>query len=283
MNDSIKKLALKIEGLLPNDDSPQVIYDKLTVLMAKQREYFSHKQPEDIVKLLFYIWSLKLTGNFDFGDKKLNSISFALLFQTSGNKHVAYCPDCEGDGEVTCDHCAGDEEITCGECVGDGSLYCRDCGGSGKRDDEDEESEDCYYCEGTGQRVCPECNGHGTTRCEYCNNGKEECPTCNGHGEVETEETDYESHFIVTWDAVIKHRCEITEGASEITMSEYDFDRLRDDYVTLDYRDDLHDNLEDFIIESEMYCPIFTDNPRMEFTHMMHLRLMRYNMKPYLN
>ena len=55
MSDRIKRLAQKMEGLLPYPETLQHLYDNLGEVMFKQKDYFEHIKPEDRIKLLFYI------------------------------------------------------------------------------------------------------------------------------------------------------------------------------------------------------------------------------------
>ena len=101
MSDRIKKLARKMEGILPYPDTLQHLYDNLGELMFQQRDYFEYIDPTDRVKLLFYVWSLKLSKDFAIGEDLLNRISFAHLFYTEGNRYIETCDECGGNGDET--------------------------------------------------------------------------------------------------------------------------------------------------------------------------------------
>ena len=74
MNEKIKKLAKNIVDLVPDPDSLQDLYDNLVHIMNKQSDYFRLISPENQIKLLFYIWSLKRSNNFEIGEFLLNQI-----------------------------------------------------------------------------------------------------------------------------------------------------------------------------------------------------------------
>jgi hypothetical protein len=280
MSEKIQKLAKKMEGLFPNTNTPQELYDLLTNLMKNQKDYFYYLGREDVVKLLFYIWSLKKSNGFIIGEKLLNNISFAALFVTFGEIHKEYCSTCNGNGDVMCDYCEGNGTLECESCDGNGSTTCGECDGDGRQMG-DGEWEDCEECNGEGELTCNNCGGEGRADCDYCSNGRRDCDNCGGSGEVDTNEKLYTEYFIVTWNKEIQNRCEITEGTADVTMSEYEFDKLRDDYVVLSVDDMLHENLEDFILEGEMYCSLYTDNPKMYFTSRMNLTIDEDNMYFY--
>lgn len=262
MDEKLKKLARKIEGLVDRTEPPQMVYDDLSVIAKRQRDYFTHLGPDNFIKLVFYIYSLKNTNNFDLGDKMINNLSFIQLIETEGNHTIKTCEECDGSGEVDCDNCDGNGHIECDKCEGSGEIDCRSCDGDGRQMG-DGEWEDCEDCEGSGEEGCPNCYGEGSSSCEYCSDGKTECGTCEGHGDVQSEtDYDYTLRSIVTWNKEISNVCELKEGENEPAMSEYDFDRLRDEYITL-Y---IHENSEPLdILHNEMYCVSMSTQPELRF------------------
>lgn len=257
MSDKIKRLAQNISELVKKSETPQGTYDNLVELMRKQSDYFRHMQPENVVKLIFYIYSLQTTGNYDLAEKILNKIAFAVVFTSEGNFHMTECLDCGGEGRYDCQLCDGRERVHCEECDGTGEVDCEDCDGTGEVD-----GEACDECNGSGNVTCPECGGDGEVTCPDCNWGKTDCNSCEGSGEVETGDWDYEEYFIVTWNKFIKDRCELTENDSDVTMSEYDFDRLRGKYIILRQETE-HAVFADFVQENEVYCIYYSDNPKL--------------------
>lgn len=279
MNDKIKRLAKNITELLINTSTPQDTYFSLVQLMMKQKDYFQHMLPENIVKLVFYCYSLGKTNSYTLGDKMLNKITFAVVIRNTGDIHQEDCDNCSGNGELSCEECDGDGKIDCGECDGDGKIDCPQCNGTGEIED-GEDMIECDECNGGGNVTCGECGGDGRLNCGNCSYGQETCDQCDGNGQIDTDSFDYERYFIVTWDQPIKERCELTEGQTEITMSEYDFDRLRDDFIKLKI-DEKWDELSEWVKSNEIYCTYYNDNPKMYLTTGMYLDTSEDNIDAY--
>ena len=72
----------------------------------------------------------------------------------------------------------------------------------------------------------------------------------------------------------------LTEGQTEITMSEYDFDRLRDDFIKLKI-DEKWDELSEWVKSNEIYCTYYNDNPKMYLTTGMYLDTSEDNIDAY--
>lgn len=280
MNDKIKRLSTNLAEIIPDHDNPQDLYMELRKLMVKQKDYFSKISPVTMVKVLFYIWSIKKTGNLNLGDKLLNKILFATLITTEGNRHREECRSCDGAGEQSCDFCDGSGNIECDNCDGEGVITCPECDGDGRQMG-DGEWENCEECDGDGALTCPDCNGEGKVDCNRCYNGYETCSDCSGEGEVKTDEFEYNIYFIVTWDNFIKDRCELTEATTESAFSEYEFDKLRDEYIILSQAE-VHAELRDFIEINEVYCVSQSDNPIIDYSEDMHIDSYDYSMKPYV-
>jgi hypothetical protein len=258
----------------------QETYEFLIDLMKKQKDYFSHKSPSDIVKLLIYIWSYKRTNDFQLGDDIMNDISFAVVFETQGENYIKTCEHCDGYGENSCDVCDGTGTIQCDECDGDGRVPCDECDGDGRQMGNGE-WENCEYCDGTGRESCNGCGGNGDITCDNCGGGgKEECSDCSGKGDIETDEQEYTKYFIMTWNKYIKQRCELTENDSDITMSEYEFDKLRNKYVKL-FMSQEHTEFADFVRPNEVYCAMYDDSPKMILNYDMRLQPHNYNINSF--
>jgi hypothetical protein len=281
MSDKIKRLAKNVTGLLTNTETPQDTYYSLVHLMKKQKDYFQYLPAENILKLTFYCYSLGHTDSFELSDKMLNQIGFAVLFNNSGNKHTEYCDECGGNGDNECEDCDGSGTVDCGECEGSGDKPCDECNGTGEIEDNGE-MVTCSECGGDETVSCDNCNGGGTVECESCYNGRVTCNTCDGNGEVDTDDNEYERFFIVTWNKSIKDRCEYTELDTDITMSEYDFDKLRDDeYIKLKIEES-HLEFADWVEVNEIYCSYYNDNPKMFLDSEMYLNTREDNMKAYI-
>ena len=272
MSDKIKRLTKNLSELsLAEVDNLQEVYIRLCGLMSNQKEYFTHIGTDNIIKLLFYIWSYKHTGGFELGDKMLNEIAFAILITTEGESHVETCDDCGGNGYIGCDSCDGTGRVECGECDGTGETDCYQCDGNGQVD-----GETCDECDGAGSMTCTECDGEQDIQCSECDDGSSTCIYCGGDGEVTTDEKEYKKYYIVTWSKAIKDRCEITQEDTDITISEYNFDRLRDKYVVLSL-EDKHDEFQEYVQENEMYCLFYDDNPTLKTTNHMEIYFTEYH------
>ncbi len=280
MNDKIKRLSTNLAEIIPDHDNPQDLYMELRKLMVKQKDYFSKISPVTMVKVLFYIWSIKKTGNLNLGDKLLNKILFATLITTEGNRHREECRSCDGAGEQSCDFCDGSVNIECDNCDGEGVITCSECDGDGKQMG-DGKWENCEECDGDGALTCSDCGGEGKVDCNRCYGGYETCSDCSGEGEIKTDEFEYNIYFIVTWDNFIKDRCELTEATTESAFSEYEFDKLRDEYIILSQAE-VHAELRDFIEINEVYCVSQSDNPIIDYSEDMDIDSYDYSMKPYV-
>ena len=246
MDEKIKKLATKIEGLLPNVETPQQTYDYLNDIARKQKDYFIHIGPENFVKLVLYVYSLKRTNNTELGEKIINNLSFIELVTTEGKSFFYSCDNCGGDGLISCDYCSGT-----------GSVECDECGGSGEVVDDGEE------------HTCSDCAGNGEVSCNYCGgDGDFNCDDCDGAGEIESDdEVFYSIYTIMTWNKQIQDICELRENTTEPAMSEYEFDRLRDEYIVLSLDEEEYGPLD--VVENEMYCVGTSDEPSLKFSPAM--------------
>jgi hypothetical protein len=272
MNEKIKKLAVKVEALVKYFGTPQDTYDDLVKLAKNQKDYFIYLGEANFVKLAIYIYSLKETKGFELADKWINNLAFAELVTTENNKYTYTCDECGGDGYTDCSECSGRGKVQCNNCEGKGELECPECDGDGRQMG-DGEWEDCESCDGEGETECEYCDGEGDITCDYCNGDQQtQCENCDGQGEIDSD-TDvvYSTFTIVTWNKDIQDACELNEGIVEPAMSEYDFDRLRDEYIILFFDDTLHGPLN--ILENEMYCVDYSDDPNLVFTQRMHVDL----------
>lgn len=266
MNEKLKKLAKKMEGLLSEVTSPQETLDKLIPIIFQQKEYFNHFSASDKIKLIFYIFSLKDTGSFELADKILDNLIFVHMLTSEGNYYVETCDSCGGNGAVHCVECNGSGEVACGECRGSGNEPCTYCHGDGLID-----GENCDNCGGTGDITCSNCGGGEVDSCEYCGgDGEAYCSECEGNGENITDELEYLIYYICTWNKQIKDICELTENTSDPAMSEFDFDRLRNEYVILSIEDG-HAIFDSIFEENKMYCIGYSDDPQLYEINNMYI------------
>lgn len=269
MSDKLKKLATKLSELIPKSETPQQVYDGLILVMQKQSDYFKYLGPDNIVKLTLYIYSFKTTGKFNVGNTMISSLGFANVFTTEGTEYVKTCESCDGEGELDCEYCDRGE-ITCERCDGTGEVTCEECDGDGRQMG-DGEWEDCEVCDGTGNEKCPDCGGEGYLSCDNCDNGKNECWDCGGHGDVETSQLKYDAYFVATWNRDINRDFSLNENSQYPALSEYEFDRLRDEYIVLTYEDDGHAEFQDWVKINEVYCTFYSDEPKLNLTEKMRV------------
>lgn len=269
MNEKLKKLAVNLSELISKSETPQEVYNGLIPLMQKQSDYFKYLGPDNVVKLTLYIYSFKTTGKFNEGDTMISSLGFANLITTEGTEYVKECESCDGGGELDCEYCDRGE-IQCDTCEGTGETMCPECDGDG-REMGDGEWEDCESCNGSGNISCEECSGEGVLQCDNCNDGKNECWDCSGEGEVETNQLKYDAYLVVTWNRDINRDFSLNENSKYPALSEYEFDRLRDEYIILTYEDDGHAEFQDWVKINEVYCTFYSDEPKLNLTEKMRV------------
>ena len=269
MNEKLKKLAVNLSELISKSETPQEVYNELIPVMQKQSDYFKYLGPDNIVKLTLYIYSFKTTGKFNVGDTMISSLGFANLITTEGTEYVKECDGCGGDGAIDCALCDRGE-IQCEECNGEGEIICPECDGDGRQMG-DGEWEDCEECDGRGEITCTDCGGDGVFACDSCDRGKEECYECSGNGEVETNELKYDAYLVVTWNRDINRDFSTNENSKYPALSEYEFDRLRDEYIVLTYEDDGHAEFQDWVKINEVYCTFYSDEPKLNLTEKMRV------------
>lgn len=268
MNEKLKKLAVNLSELISKSETPQEVYNELILVMQKQSDYFKYLGPDNIVKLTLYIYSFKTTGKFNVGDTMISSLGFANLITTEGTEYVKECEECSGNGEIDCALCDRGE-IECEECSGGGEISCPECDGDGSTVNGNGELEDCEECDGTGNISCPDCSGDGSYSCDSCNSGKEECYNCSGNGETETNELKYDAYFVVTWNRAINGDFSLNENSKYPALSEFEFDRLRDEYIVLIYEDNGHAEFKNWVKINEVYCTFYSDEPKLNLTEKM--------------
>ena len=264
MNDKFQRLAIKMVDLFPTKhfESPQECFDQFKVIWKQQYDYLSNFEASSLLKLIIYIYSYKNTGNFNLSDNMLNKLGFASLFITQGEMYKQECEWCNGDGDVSCNECIGDGATVCTSCDATGEEECSSCDGEGVTY-ENGESEECSSCDGKGKESCNNCGGDGSVTCEECGGrGVNSCDDCDGTGEVDSSEKIFTYYVIATWNRFIKDKCELNMGTMEPALSEYDFDRLRDDYIIIGY-DETHKEFRRGVQSNEVYCTIYEDEPKL--------------------
>jgi hypothetical protein len=246
MNEKLKRLAIKMEGLFPNIKSPQHMYIEFNRVTFYQKDYLKKLKEENVIKLMFYIYSLKKTGNFELGEKILDSLFFALFLKSSGEYANTPCPACSSSGEVDCEYCH------------EGVNACEDCDGNGSVE-VDGYHERCETCDGDGEIKCEDCGG----------NGQVECPVCDGSGEVESD-TDiyYEILFVCSWNKELYDECYAFEDEERPIKDGQELIGGEDTIILRSISD------QGPIIDLKpgaLYCIYLADEPELEFTNDMRI------------
>lgn len=246
MSEKIKNLAIKLSGLIKGDvESPSDVYSQLKEIMKKQSSYFTQLNKIDnslIIKLIFYIFSLKNSKDFKLGENMLNKLFFASFFTTEGDFPVVRCQDCRGDGYIPCNNCGGSGKETCQECNGNGEFYL-----------EDGERIPCNECDGDGEIGCGDCNGNGDNICHMC----------NGAGDIDDEQKFvYTIYDICCWNTNVKNRCELTINTDEPSFNYENFEDVLKYSLVLDHREE-NGEFKDNPITDVYYCFGLDDEPTL--------------------
>lgn len=200
MDEKLKKIATKLVSkykLLTLEET----YNKFLKQISNQSDYFGMYKAYDLLKIVFYIFSLKETGGFYWAENVIKKSYVGDYFEYAEDDFVSErCEDCSGDGSVECDYCNGSGNEECDRCSGDGQLECSECDGEGSIEDDNGNLEDCDECNGRGELECDNCGGSGEQTCGNCNDGYNTCYECDGRGEVESDKLRYYATTFVTWD-----------------------------------------------------------------------------------
>jgi len=251
MNDNLKNKAKKLYTKFSDKDmeSPQYVYEELTKIANRVKVYFQNIKPADFIKLVFYIWSLLKTNQFDLGERLFNNSYYAKLFINEDEIYKRECDYCGGMSDLTCDNCYGNSNLECDQCQGEGLSYCDECDG---------DDEDCEECSGTNIKKCDKCGGDGTVNCDKCSYGYVTCPECLGLGEIESDEKKITSILIVTWDNHIKNRCELTVETNRSTLTLDEFENRPGNYIILSTKE-THFKTE--AVPDKLYCSYYSNDP----------------------
>jgi len=261
--EKLQKLAIKISDLIKDSSSIQRVYEQMTKVFNKQKIFFDHFSRENLIKIIFYVYSYKTTKDFALATSILNNLFFAGLYNNTGDEYVENCGDCDGYGEVSCDYCSGDGQIECGDCSGTGQMDCEECDGEGTIDDDGDEVE-CHDCSGRGTIECDTCGGDGYERCQECvGSGNKECEECSGKGSIDTDESQVTFYSICSWDKELKDKCELWEDTRTPVMSHEEFSNS-DKILILKIDTEGHYGFGDEAPDEEMvYCSSVDDEPRL--------------------
>lgn len=259
MDEKLKKSAIRLSNKIKVDElTPKQTYFALRNKVIDLKEYFSKFTPEEMVKLPFYIYSYKKTGNFDLAEKIIYNIHFIGLVQDYGDDVSRECPSCEGTGEMGCPKCDSDLRVDCPQCEREAEV-CADCG-------EREDNCDCYEFE---PFECPTCNGEGEVLCDMCEGrGEVKCTECEGRGEIEMPGVNEVRIIkIMTWDPKIISKCEISyyDPINPAFKSEDQLQKL-DNYIFLQENFATMELYNDMDPDS-LYCFFFSSNAQLKFVN----------------
>lgn len=238
-NDRLKKISTKLSNFfnVKEFSDPQEAYEMFSDVYIQQKVFFNSFSPEEIIKLVIYIYSYKNTKDFVFGDKILNNLAFTDLLLITDEEYIATCNVCDGNGGWECEGCGGSGEIVCLKCDGDGN---------------DDDGKTCKKCSGKGGFECETCGGTGDENCDYC----------EGDGDYVSDESEYRIYTIACWNKQMNEYCEQSEG-TPYGAFDYDFflDRF-ESYIILGVKDG-HDRLRNDLRMDVMYATSYDDNPKL--------------------
>jgi hypothetical protein len=184
-NEKLKRISLKLIPDFSSNNDLEEIYLSIMKLTKKQKLYFSRFTSQDLLKIVFYIYSKLNFNNFDIGETMIKE-AYVVSYLTYNSNDFATieCEECDGSGDIECIECSGNGQVRCDECDGNGNVECSECDGYGTIGDYDEE---CSRCESGGSTPCRSCD-EGYVNCSNCDsNGKFECETCDQTGEMESD------------------------------------------------------------------------------------------------
>lgn len=265
MNEKLKILASKISpNVRVEFNNPQECYDWFRKYFNQRKDFFQDTNPEDLLKIIFYVYSLKTTGGFEWAEKVSNNLQFIRILYTDLNPHEESCNDCGGDGRKECDECDGTGRIDCHECGGDGVNTCSDCEGSGQVEGPEGETEKCGMCSGTGEMDCEECDGEGRLDCDYCSGGEVHCDTCDGNGELESDTyVVYQYMLYCSWSKILNEKCELDESTPNPISNSGNILKYNNEVIELSSEDHVLEP-RDFVESGDYYCVWIDDSIQLK-------------------
>lgn len=197
MDTKLKKVALKLSKNFKRLTLKET-FDNFLKLVETQKEYFSIYGRIDLIKIVFYIYSVNQKGGYEWADSAIANCYIGNFFEfQQDNFETDDCDDCGGDGAIACEYCGGSGDVSCDNCDGDGNAECSECGGEGV----DGAGDTCSECDGDGSVRCNDCRGSGSVTCNHCGgDGSEGCTNCDGNGVVETSKLLYADTTFLVWD-----------------------------------------------------------------------------------
>ncbi len=272
MNERIKKIAKKLSANI-RWNGINLIYDDLFKrILRSHTDYFNNFSPNDMLKLVIYIYSIKNFNNTSVGDKIIENawVGNYLRYEEDDFEDET-CDNCEGNGEIRCDNCDPDGNEECNTCSGSGSVFCESCGGDG----EDDEGGECDECNGTGELKCDQCEGAGLITCRSCGGDAYEiCDECDGNGSIETEKLKYVNTSFMTWDPALIESFQNSYELDKPIFIDSTFEDYKDENKLLILREDIDSGkFFDFVEPDHEYCYFFDKFPS-EYTFRSSLTIL---------
>lgn len=252
-DEKIKSTAKKISEFFSNTSTPTELYREFIRLVNNQKDYFLMRfMTYELIKIVIYIWSLKKTGQFDFGDKILNDLEFITLSYHNNEKHTIDCPDCNSNsyGKVHCPNCEGFGTLECDDCNGRGRVYCPNCGGN---------DPECTECDHNGRVFCEPCDGYGRIGCLACDEGYITCPNCNGTSEIETERILQSIVYLMSWNPNLNFDAKKSEETLGPLMSTDELIDYEENYIMTTIKHG-HNSFDPEVILPDLYYTIDVDD-----------------------
>lgn len=186
---NIFKIAQRLSHNFKDKSDLNDVYDKIRKDNGNLKMSFERLSPENYVKLIFLIWSIKNNKNPEEILDSVNTRLFSFsLIRFDDLDPDMICGNCDGEGEFKCDNCNGKGTEECNICYGEGRDTCWKCDGDGDLANDGDEMDKCSECNGSGEATCGECDGEGTIYCRSCGStGTFTCNNCDGSGSIESE------------------------------------------------------------------------------------------------
>ena len=196
----LRSLSLKLKSFVPESQTPTDTYVTFMQLANKQAEYFfNYLGYKNTLKIIINIWSLNQTGSFSLAEKIFKNLEFITLISHEGEFKTEECDKCESTGYELCPKCDGNETIECPSCHGLG----------------------CRRCKSQGEIPCPD------------HREQIKCDKCDGEGEYETNETNLDIRFILSWNKFINDKAKETEQTLEPLIDNTDLIDYEQNYILL--------------------------------------------------
>lgn len=252
MEEKLKKLAQALTRGIREYDTVADVYTSLRDKAKSQFDYFSRLGPQNFLKLVFYIYSLKNSNSFELGEKMLYNLAFSQLVDSENELHIETCDECDGQGVVECPECYRGF-VSCQTCDGDGELEMYG------------QPVDCVDCGGDGEVDCRLCGRNGLPKGEVL------CDKCEGQGEYKSkDEYNYEIYFIMSWNVELNELCQTYERTKTPIMSYDELLKFEKDFVLLS-KELGHGPLD--VDPNQIYCINYSDEPKIFWSSLVEPKI----------